>query len=156
MANYGNLGGPVIDVTGAVVGMVVMLGPSDERPWLINSGVGLFVDSATLRQVLPGLLRGENAKAMRTLGMGVSIENDPSRENVTIKAVLPGTGAADAELEGGDVIVSVDGHAVHRLEEVTRLLVRHHAGDHVTVVVNRDGTELVKQVELRPFGEAKP
>ena len=52
MANYGNLGGPVIDITGSVVGMLVLLGPNEQWPWLINSGVSLFVDSATIAPLL--------------------------------------------------------------------------------------------------------
>jgi putative serine protease PepD len=156
MADYGNLGGPVVDIAGAVVGMLVMLGPSDERPWLINSGVALFVDSATLRSVLPALLKGDSTESMRTLGLGVRIEGQEDSAEVAIKEVLLGTGAADAGLQAGDVITAVDGRPVHRLEEVTRVLVRHHIGDHVAVTVRRGTAEVTLPVELRAFGGEKP
>lgn len=157
MANYGNLGGPVVDLAGAVVGLMVMLGPSGDRPWLINSGVALFVDSTTLQQVLPGLLAGQAVTSMRTLGLGVVIAPGAERERLAITKVVPGTGAAEAGLRAGDVISMIAGRPVESLEAVSRVLVRHRAGERIAVTVLRDGVELTLQVELRAFsGEAQP
>jgi S1-C subfamily serine protease len=78
-ANYGNLGGAVVDADGAVVGMLVLLGPHEQRwlsaheerwlgaheeHWLgqLNSGVALLVDSAAIRQALPTLIKGQSTK----------------------------------------------------------------------------------------------
>jgi len=156
MANYGNLGGPVIDITGSVVGMLVKLGPSEHWPWLINSGVSLFVDSATIRRVLPDLLAGKGAESMRTLGLGVGLEIDTKTKAVVITKIIPGTGAADAGLAVGDQFVTVDGKTVNSPIAISRILVRHRVGDRIAVTVLRDGEEHTMQVELRTFGGKDP
>jgi len=155
MANYGNLGGPVIDAAGAVVGLVVKLGPNDDWPWLINSGVALFVDSATVRQVLPQLMAGKGVTSMRTVGMGVRMQPDKASGMLEIKEVVPGTGAAAVGVMPGDLLVRLDGVAVTRIIDVTRLLVRHRIGDRIEVVLRRLGEETTLVVELKPFGDEK-
>jgi regulator of sigma E protease len=59
--------------------------------------------------------------------------------------VTPGSAAEDAGIKSGDVIVSIDGQAVERFEDVQQA-VRLNAGSPMTVVVRRDGTELTKSV----------
>ena len=156
MANYGNLGGPVIDITGSVVGMLVLLGPNEQWPWLINSGVSLFVDSATLRRVLPDLIAGKGTESMRTLGLGVGLEVDKKTNAVVITKIILGTGAADAGLEVGDQFVTIDGKSVSSPIAISRILVRHHVGDRIAITVLRDGAEKTLQVELRTFGGEDP
>ena len=153
MANYGNLGGPVIDAAGAVVGLVVKLGPEDGWPWLINSGVALFVDSATVRQVLPQLIAGKGATHARTVGLGVRMQLDRASHLLEIKEVIPGTGAAIAGVMPGDLLARLDGIAVTRVIDVTRLLIRHRAGDRIEVVLRRLGEDTTLMVELKPFGD---
>ena len=151
-ANYGSLGGAVIDASGAVVGMVVMLGPDDERwPWAINSGVALFADSSTIMRALPELEQGTSTRHAPVVGLGVGIA--PTHDGgIRINHIEPGTGAADAGLKAGDVIQSVDGIEVSGHMGMSRILVRHHEGDTVTVVVRRDNQPLSFMVVLKPFG----
>jgi regulator of sigma E protease len=59
--------------------------------------------------------------------------------------VTPGSAAEDAGIKSGDVIVSIDGQAVERFEDVQQA-VRLNAGSPMTVVVRRDGAELAKSV----------
>ena len=153
MANYGNLGGPVIDAAGAVVGLVVKLGPDDDWPWLINSGVALFVDSATVRQVLPQLIAGRSSTQPRTVGLGVRMQFDTASRMLEIKEVIAGTGAAQAGVMPGDLLARIDGLAVTRVIDVTRLLVRHRAGDQIEVVLRRLGEDTTLLVELKAFGD---
>jgi len=157
LANYGNLGGAVVDLSGAVVGMVTMLGPDDDWPWLINSGVALFVDSATINQVLPGLKQGISQEKSRTIGLGVQLERSGDAKDgkdgdeLVIKDVVKDTGAAAAGVQPGDVLLRVDGVDVHSHAAVSRVLLRHRAGDKVETVLRRDGKELALAIELRVF-----
>ncbi|MBA3686963.1 MAG: serine protease, partial [Planctomycetes bacterium] len=88
LANYGNLGGPVIGLDGTVVGLLTMLGPNASWPWLINSGVALFVDSATIAAVLPQLERGESQEAPRTTGLGVNMQWNDDAKALEIKRLV--------------------------------------------------------------------
>jgi len=153
MANYGSLGGAVVDSLGAVVGMMVLLGPDgDDWPWAINSGVALFVDSATITRALPRLKDGTSTKRAPIVGLGVQMKYVAGNRPI-ITGVTKGTGAEEAGVMSGDVLLKVDGFDAGSHMGVTRALVRHRAGDLVPVTLERDGKELTLQVEIRAFGD---
>jgi serine protease Do len=151
--NYGSLGGAVLDAGGQVVGMVVMLGPDDERlPWAINSGVALFADSAAVLRVLPGLIQGNSTRSAPIVGLGVVIDA-PQDGHLRVKAVEQGTGAEAAGVEPGDQLIAIDGKEITALTAIARTVLRHREGDRITLVVRRAGMELTLEVELRAFQE---
>jgi S1-C subfamily serine protease len=150
-ANYGSLGGAVIDAGGQLVGMVVMLGPDDERlPWAINSGVAMFADSAAVLRVLPGLIQGKSIRSAAIVGLGV-VFDPPLDLPLRVRTVEQGTGAEAAGIKPGDLLIAIDGKEISSLAIIARTVLRHREGDHVTLVVRRAGTELTVEVELRTF-----
>ena len=153
LANYGSLGGAVVDAAGAVVGMVVMLGPDGRSlPWAINSGVALFVDSATLLRVLPGLTAGDSVKRAPIIGMGVGLAHRPGIKPLVI-SVAPGTGAEAAGIQRGDVLLEVDGFDAVNQQAISRALLKHRQGDMVTVKIQRGMEILDLQIEIRSFAD---
>jgi serine protease Do len=58
---------------------------------------------------------------------------DGTAPGVTITAIVPRTPAEKAGLQEGDVITSVDGHAVDGAKALESVLGRHHGGDTVSV-----------------------
>ena len=144
-ANYGSLGGAVVGAQGRVVGMVVRSSP--EAPWLINSGVTLAVDGATIAAALPALRAGTSRDQLPFLGLGVRFLPDASR--VTIATVLPGSPAETAGMQTGDIIIAVDGRPAASSVAVTRALMHHRAGDQVQVVLERKGQALTLTVTLQ-------
>lgn len=148
-ANYGSLGGPLIDANGKVVGLCVLLGPQDDRPWLINSGVAMAIDAARIHGALPAMRAGKTTARPPFVGMGVQLRQ---REGaLVIGSVTAGTGAAAAGLRGGDQLLSVAGVKATSADAIGRILLRRKPGDHVTVVLRRDGKELTVEVELKEF-----
>ncbi len=151
MANYGSLGGAVVDIAGAVVGMMVLLGPDGEDlPWAINSGVALFVDSAAIIRALPKLREGKTTRRAPIVGLGISM-NSRRGEHPVIKEVTADTGAAIAGIMVNDILISVDGIEANSPLAITRALIRHRIGDIVPVVVERNGDQVTLQVEIRAF-----
>ncbi|MFT3855572.1 MAG: site-2 protease family protein [Ilumatobacteraceae bacterium] len=69
-------------------------------------------------------------------------------DQVRIVSTVSGYPAADAGLEAGDVIVSVDGQTPTTAAQMTDLIRTHQPGDVATIVVERDGQELTMQVTL--------
>ncbi len=149
-ANYGNLGGALVDERGAVTGMLIKLGPDPFLPWLINSGVALFIDAPSIVTALPGLRQGRSVEESQTIGLGVMIVPGP-RGRLMVQSVRPGTGAAKAGLQAGDTIEQADGIAVVDHQALTKLLMRHRPGDKVALSIRRAGKSLRIEVELTVF-----
>ena len=72
---------------------------------------------------------------------------DPNAVPVQIAAVAPDGPAANAGLQAGDVIVSINGEEVTGMNHVVDLI-NENAGKEIPVVVKRDGVEVT--VTLRP------
>lgn len=153
LCNYGSLGGAVVDLAGDVVGLVVMLGPSDRWPWLINSGVALFVDSATIARALPALREGRDIQAPRRVGLGVRLAPSEDGERLTVESVEEESGAAAAGIAPGDVLARIDGVEIGDSGDVSRAIMRRKLGDRVPVVVLRGGAEKTLEVELKLLKE---
>jgi S1-C subfamily serine protease len=153
MANYGSLGGAVVDVAGAVVGMMVLLGPDGENlPWAINSGVALFVDSGAILRALPMLREGKTTRRAPIVGLGIQMSYRRG-EHPLITGVTADTGAAMAGIMKDDILMSVDGIEAMSPIAVTRALIRHRIGDVVPVTVERNGDKVTVQVVIRAFSD---
>lgn len=148
-ANYGSLGGPLIDASGRITGLCVLLGPSDERPWLINSGVAMAVDAARIAAALPAMRAGRTIERPPILGLGVVLR--PREGRLQILSVTPGTGAEAAGLQQGDVLRTVAGTQATSPDAISRILLKRGPGERVEVVVARGNTDVTVQVELREF-----
>jgi S1-C subfamily serine protease len=68
---------------------------------------------------------------------------------VYIESVTETGGARESGIKEGDVIVSVDSHAVRTNAELLEVIGQHNPGDIVEVIVNREGNDRNFQVELR-------
>ncbi len=148
-ANYGSLGGPLIDRDGAVAGLCVLLGPSDERPWLINSGIAMAVDTTRIQRALPALRAGTSSEKPAILGMGVVLHR--RSEKLVVAAVNADTGAERAGLQSGDELVEVAGVRATSPDAIARVLLKKKPGDRVTVNLLRSGKPMTLEVELTEF-----
>ncbi len=151
-ANYGSLGGVVVDGSGEIVGMSVLLTPRES--WLINSGVAMAIDGAEVAKALVDLKKGVATDQLPTMGLGVALQPD-SEGRPQVAAVFPGTGAAAAGLQPGDILLRVDGVIATSHMAIARALNRHLLGDKVPVDYQRAGKNASCQVELQEF-KAKP
>jgi putative serine protease PepD len=137
--NPGNSGGPLVDMRGRVVGVNSQIATAGANG---NVGVGFAVPSNTVRDVVPRLARG---KKIERPYLGLTTAAGPS--GVEVQAVLPG-GPASGDLEPGDRILSVAGHAIREPGDVPDAIDGREPGDTVTVVVERDGRRESIDLEL--------
>lgn len=149
LANYGSLGGALINSSGQVAGICVLLGPSDERPWLINSGIAMAVDAGRIKAALPDMLAGKTTERPPILGLGVVLR--PMNGRLAITSITAGTGAAAAGLQNGDILVSVASAPATSPDAIARVLLKRQLGERVPVVILRAGAEQTIEVELREF-----
>ncbi len=153
-ANLSSLGGAVLDADGKVAGLVVMIGPRWDWPWFINSGVALAADAPAIAAALPGLRAGTGTTVPARLGLGLRLDTAPG--GLRVAWVIPGTGAAVADLRVGDLLTAVDGRPIFSREALTRILVRHVPGDTIAVTLRRGDKELTVPVEIRTLPVPKP
>lgn len=149
-----NYGGPLIDLRGRVLGVIVPASPrgQDETAGVewYDSGIGFAIPLEDINAVLPRLRKGENLK--RGL-LGVTLEgSDWYAQAPTISGVSPESAAGKAGLKPGDVILEINGTPVTRQAQMMHLLGEKYEGDTVAVKVRR-GKEEIAIPSLKLTGE---
>ncbi len=91
-----------------------------------------------------GLFGSENNNKP-TLGVILSFEDGAAR----VTEVVNGSGAEEAELQEGDIIVSVDGLVVNTIDDIKDYFKDKTEGDQVLLSIIREDQTLEKQVELK-------
>jgi S1-C subfamily serine protease len=97
-------------------------------------GIGFAVSANTVRDVIPRLARGET---IRRPYLGVT--TTPDSRGAGVVEVAPAGPAADAGVQAGDVITSVDGRPVSEPEDLSEALSGKEPGDQVRVELVRNG-----------------
>ncbi len=69
-------------------------------------------------------------------------------KGIRVTDVIENTGAKEAGVEKGDIILSVDGNETNEMEDLTNYLAEKEIGDVVTLSINRNGEEISKDVTL--------
>jgi putative serine protease PepD len=85
-----------------------------------------------------------------TLGLGVVLALD--EDLLVVRRVTPGTGAAQAGVRVGDVVIAVEGRPVSSAAAVSRVLLQHRALEIVNVQIRRHGKLHTLPVTLQEFG----
>jgi serine protease Do len=145
-----NYGGPLIDLEGRVLGVLVPLSPEAESEvagaeWY-DSGIGFAVPLVDILKQLPRWKSGED---LVTGKLGVAIKNpealDPPAEVGVVKARSP---AAEAGLKPDDKIVQIDGVPIERLSHLRHAMQPRYAGDPITMTVRRGEETFERTIEL--------
>lgn len=146
--NFGNSGGPLVDLTGAVVGIATAINFGAEN-------IGFAVPVNTLKSILPQLR--ESGKVRRGY-LGVNIDDLDfdeaeafgleSTDGALITQVRRGSPSEKAGLRHGDVILEVDGRKIHNNRELIDYIASQPPEGRVTLVVWRGGSKIEKEVTL--------
>ena len=137
MINYGNCGGPVVDLRGRMVGLAAHV-RTDVDCCQQNSGVGFFTQSDKIIAALPDLKAGRDMKSPAGYFLDVpQVGGAREIRGVKLDEVAPGSVAAAAKLQAGDVILAVDGMDTHSWEALVQVLKAHQPGDTVEITYMR-------------------
>jgi S1-C subfamily serine protease len=142
----GNAGGPIVAMTGEVVGLGTVLR---------GDGIGYALPARTVRKIYLELL--EKGRVSRPW-LGVTMQSltaDLARAfgvrvdvGVLVTDVLPRSPAAGAGLRSGDILVEVSRTAVSTRAHVERVIHALAPGETVRLKVRRNARELVVAVKL--------
>lgn len=137
--NHGNSGGPLLDMSGRVIGVTSQIESRSGG----NDGVGYAVPSDTVRDVVSQLLEdGEVEHAY----LGVAIES--AERGVRLAEVRPDSPASEAGLRSGDVVTAVDGKRVSSAEDLRGTIAAKRPGDEIELEVRRGDSARTVTVEL--------
>ncbi|MEX2372175.1 MAG: trypsin-like peptidase domain-containing protein [Dehalococcoidia bacterium] len=154
--NPGNSGGPLFNLDGDVIG----INTSIENPYSRSfAGLGFAVPANTAKRFLPQMLAGETVGHAQ-LGianplrldeveagrLGISVER-----GLYLQRIVAGGAAERAGLQVGDVLVELNGHAVHTFEDLARAIDSAEVGAEVSLVVWRNGDEIDLTAALQPW-----
>ncbi|MDR1019401.1 MAG: Do family serine endopeptidase [Synergistaceae bacterium] len=146
--NPGNSGGPLINLRGEVVAINTAIVPYAQ-------GIGFAVPVNMAKQVMTDLIehgevkRGWLGVMLQTMTPGFAdTYRVPGSEGAIVSDIVPGSPAADAGFKRGDVIVSVDGHAVKSSQDVVLSIRNKLAGQDAVIELYRDGKKESLTVRL--------
>ena len=145
-----NYGGPLVDIRGRVLGVIVPLAPDSAEEvagvqWY-DSGIGFAVDAQHVMSILPRLKKGED---LHSGVIGINLQGvNPSIGEPVVAACRPNSPAYKAGMKTGDRIVEIEGQEILRAAGVKAQLSRRYAGEKVHMVVMRDEKRLEFDVEL--------
>ncbi len=146
--NFGNSGGPLINIRGEVIGINAAI---SSRASNIGFAVPINQASAILPQLRDSgrvsrgyigvMLRDVDPDLQRALGL-------PSAEGALVQDVTPGSPGARAGLRTYDVIIAVDGTPIDGDDTLIQIIAARSPGSATTVQVLRDGRTLNVTLKL--------
>lgn len=148
--NNGNSGGPLINEYGQVIGINTLKMSTTDSTEATVEGLGFALPISSVSFVVNDLIANGHYRGAPSLGITVTtVERDGGGTQVQVMEVSTGSGAADAGLRAGDVILAADGQAVSVTSDLLTVRRSHIIGDTVTLTILRDGQQFDVEVTLR-------
>ena len=154
--NPGNSGGPLLNLKGEVVGINTAI-------LATGQGIGFATPSNMAKSVIPQLkTKGKVIRGM----IGVQVQNvtpDLAKSfgmaeprGALVAEVNPGTPAEKAGIHREDIIIEFNGHPIHEMIELPRLVAGTAPGTKATVKVLRHGKEKTFTLTITELKEERP
>jgi len=149
--NRGNSGGPLVNMLGEVIGINNTIASSSGG----NEGIGFAIPSnmaadvmhqlvttgSVVRGFLGVMIQDADERLARSFGL-------PNSDGALVTQIQPDTPAAEAGLQPGDFIVSVDGKLVHNVRELRNEVAAIRPGQTVPLEAYRDGKKMTFEVTV--------
>ena len=142
--NPGNSGGPMLDASGNVIGIVDQIatdGSADQ-----SSGVGFAIPIDLVKSELQTLAAG-NKVQHPYIGLSTSDTTDGTSGALVGQAVSGGPASAGG-LQPGDVITAIDGKKIEGSSDLIATVAAHKPGDKLTLTISRGGEPVHATVTL--------
>jgi S1-C subfamily serine protease len=132
--NHGNSGGPLVNASGAVIGInsAAAIDPTAGNGGQTANGIGYAIPINYARDVALQLIHTGKAKHA-TFGATGSTVIAGLQVGGYVKQVSPGGPADKAGIKPGDVIVVADGRVVQTFDQLTVIVEQHKPGDRISV-----------------------
>ena len=152
--NPGNSGGPLVDATGAVIGVnsaIATLGYGSQSG---SIGLGFAIPINQAKKTADQLIK--NGSATYPI-MGISVDTRFTGTGALISSetngITPGGPASKAGLKIGDVITKIDGKAIENSDELIVAIRSKNIGDRVKIEYQRNNVTRETTVTLAGSGK---
>jgi len=140
--NPGNSGGPLVDATGAVIGVnsaIASLGTSAQAG---SIGLGFAIPINQARKIADQLIK-TGVATYPVIGVSLNMTYQGSGAQITTAGtgILAGGPAQKAGLKAGDIIIEFEGKSINSPEELIVLVRSKNVGDQVSLVFLRDSVK---------------
>lgn len=135
--NPGNSGGPLVNGSGEVIGVntaIASLGAVGGAAGSIGLGFAIPIDTA--KRIVDEII---NTGSSTTPVIGVQLDMQFEGPGARVAEVTPGSGAAEAGIQDGDVITAINGDVIAEPTELIVSIRSNAPGDTVELTVLRDG-----------------
>ncbi len=149
--NPGNSGGALVDKDGKLIGINTIIASTSGS----NSGVGFAIPVDYAMKISEQIISGKTPShaqlgvSLTTINSSIAnLYNLPVSEGAYVTRVSSDSGASQAGLKEGDIIVKVGDTKVASASDLIIAVRSHNPGDTVSVTFNRSGTEQTVDVVL--------
>lgn len=157
--NFGNSGGPLLNMRGEVVGMnsakSITAGYDEYGNAVSAEGIGFALPINTVREIMEllvtegGIQRPAVGITVYTLTEAIAAQMDlPLSSGVYVDSVVAGGPASRAGLRAGDIILSANGQAITEQSQLIDMIGGCAIGDTIVVEVYRSGETLTCEIVL--------
>ena len=151
-----NSGGPLLNLKGEVIGINTAI-------LATGQGIGFATPSNMAKSVIPQLR--EKGKVTRGM-IGVQVQNVTPElaksfgmaepKGALVAEVNPGSPAEKAGIHREDIIIEFNGHPIHEMNELPRLVAETAPGTQATVKVLRQGKEKTFHMTITELNDERP
>ncbi len=145
-----NYGGPLIDIYGRVMGILVPLSTEDGSELtgaeMYDSGIGFAVPFTDVQQRLDAMIEKQEMQP-GLLGLTLT-SKDLYRDQPVVASTSPRSPARDAGILPGDKLMRVAGRAVETQAQLKHAIGPLYGGDEIDIVLLRDGDEQTISITL--------
>jgi serine protease Do len=147
--NFGNSGGPLVNIKGQVIGINAAMNTQGQ-------GIGFAIPIDIAKQIVRQL-RDHGVVTRGYLGMvpaeltprkKEALEMDPDMKGIFVDEIQDNTPADDGGLEAGDVILELDGEPMDNVDHFRFRVAENPPGSQVTMKIWRHGKEKMLQFTL--------
>jgi serine protease Do len=153
--NPGNSGGPLLNLKGEVVGINTAILASGQ-------GIGFATPSNIAQSIIPQL--ESKGKVVRGM-IGVQVQNVTPElaksfgmseaKGALVGQVNPDTPGAKAGIHRGDIIIEFNGHPIHEMNELPRMVAETAPGSKASLKVLREGKEKTLNLTIAELTDEK-